>query len=105
MLGNDVFMTEEAFLNGWKASVLGAAHIGVAKPAVDLLHSRMDSVAERDGLLWPDSQARKAIHKIKHDGKDEASKEEQEETPPHGLSFYALLMIPLLVHCSRRFTG
>jgi hypothetical protein len=51
VIGNDVLVTVKAFFHRRYAWIGGAGHIGVAELALDLFHSCVDPVAERDRLL------------------------------------------------------
>ena len=50
----DVVVAEEAFLYGRQPGILRTRNIRVAEAAVDLLHPRMDPVAESYGLAGAD---------------------------------------------------
>ena len=54
MIRNDVFMAIETLLDRWKPRVLRTLDIGMAEPAVDLLHPRMYAMAEVNWLNGPD---------------------------------------------------
>jgi hypothetical protein len=51
MADNDVLVTVKAFLNRRDAGEMRTAHIGMTEFALDLFHSCMNPVAERDRLL------------------------------------------------------
>ncbi len=54
MLGNDVFMAEQALPHRRNAGLSGSLHKGVAEPTTDSLDPCMDPVAEIYRLLWAD---------------------------------------------------
>ena len=71
MLGNDVLVAVETLLHGGNPGVGRALHPGMAEPAGDLLHPRMDPVTEVDGLLGADIPSWIEIIKVSHGGKEE----------------------------------
>jgi len=69
MQRDDISMAVETFFYAWDPCILGAAHKGVAKTAIDLLDPCMDPMAEKDGLSRPDGPMRILEEKIGHHGK------------------------------------
>jgi hypothetical protein len=72
MIGDHISMTVEALLHGRHTRKGGAAHIGMAESALDLLHAGMNPVAEGDGLFRTETGRRVNVKKI-----EEARKEDQ----------------------------
>jgi hypothetical protein len=63
---NNVLMTEKALFYRREPCIPGSLHIRMAEPAIDLLHSRMNPVAEENGLFHAQSLIRVDIEKIYH---------------------------------------
>ena len=82
VLGDDVLMAKEAFLNRWNSRILGALHKGVTEAAVDFFYACMDAVAERNGLPRPDRPARISEHEVCHQGKEQCRKDEPKVFSP-----------------------
>ena len=70
MIRYDILVAEETLLHRGHSRLLGPGYIGVAEAAVDLLHSRVDPVAERYGLTRPDALLRIGIIQGEHGGKE-----------------------------------
>jgi hypothetical protein len=67
MIGDDVFMTIEAFLHRRNARMFGTGYVWVTEFALDLLHARMHTVTERYGLFRTDVRARRHVEQVKKD--------------------------------------
>ena len=63
MVGNNIFMTMQAFFHCRDSGMIGIGHVGVAILALDLFYAAMNVMAERDGLLRPDMGLRRGIEK------------------------------------------
>ena len=78
-IGNNVFMTVEAFLNRRYSGKYRPADIGVAKLTLNRLDTRVNAVAEGDGLFGADSDRRRVIKKI-----EKTQHQENTEAGPKG---------------------
>jgi len=58
VIGNDVFVTVQAFFNRGNSRINRPFHIRMAEAALDRLDTGMDPVAERDRLFGTDSSCR-----------------------------------------------
>jgi hypothetical protein len=65
MIGNNVFMAVETLLHRGEPRVAGARHIGMTEGTLDLLDSRMHTMAEGDGLLGTQVFCRRYVKQIK----------------------------------------
>jgi hypothetical protein len=74
-----VLVAIEALLHGRYPRKGGAVHIGVAELALDLLHSRVDSVAERDRLLRAKAFDRHGIKQVEAQGDDPHATHDQQD--------------------------
>jgi hypothetical protein len=68
MVRYDILVAEEALFYGGQAGILRPADIRVAEAAVDLLHPRVDPVAERDGLAGAHREGRIGPVQKAHEG-------------------------------------
>lgn len=64
VIGNDVFVTVQAFFNRGNSWMNRSFHIRMAEPTLDGLDTGMDPVAERDRLLGTDSGGWRHVKKI-----------------------------------------
>ena len=69
VLGDDVGMAKETFLHGGNPRIPRSLRKGMTEPTVDLFDPGMHPVAEKDGLLRPQSRFRIIIQEIDHGGK------------------------------------
>ena len=65
MIGDNVFMTIEAFLYRRNAGIFGTGYIWVTELAMDLLHTRVYTVTERYGLFRAHVRARRHVEQVK----------------------------------------
>jgi len=65
VIGNNVLVTVKTFFHSGYPRVGGAVHIRVTELALDLFHSCVDPVAERDRLLRAEVFDRHEVEKIK----------------------------------------
>jgi hypothetical protein len=63
MVGNNIFMAVQAFSHCRYAGKIGIGHVGVTVLALDLFHTAMNIVAERDGLFRSDGALRQLVKK------------------------------------------
>jgi hypothetical protein len=63
---DNVLMTEKAFFHRRESCIPGSFHIRMAESAVDLLHARMNPVAEVNRLFRAQSLTRVDIEEIQH---------------------------------------
>jgi hypothetical protein len=79
VISNNVLVTVQALLHGRDPREGGAVHIGVAELALDLLHSRVNPVAERDRLFRAEAFDGHDIKKVKTQGDDPHATHDQQE--------------------------
>ena len=91
MQRDDISMAVETFFYGWDSCVLGAAHKGVAKTAIDLFDPCMDPMTEKDRLPWANGPMRILEEKIGHHCKKKAG---QSQPKKAALSTLLLFLIP-----------
>jgi hypothetical protein len=72
VLRDDILMAEKTFLHRRKSGALRPFHIRVAETAIDGFAPRMNPVAEKNGLLWPDRPVRISEHVIRHHRKQKS---------------------------------
>jgi hypothetical protein len=66
MLGNNVFVAEQAFPHCRNPCLSGSLHKGMTEPATDLLDSCVNPVAKIDRLFWTDGSMGINIKEIEH---------------------------------------
>ena len=64
MIGDHISMTIEALFHGRDTRKDRTVHIGMAEPALDVLHAGMNPVAEGDGLFRSETGRRVNVKKI-----------------------------------------
>jgi len=79
VISNDVFVTVKAFFHSRNPRVRGAAHIRVTELALDLLHPRVDPVAEGNRLLRPQVFERHEVKKVKAGCDDSRAAEDHQD--------------------------
>src|SRR5512143_1039220 len=72
MIGDNIGMAEEAFLHGRDPGIPRPVYKRMTEPAIDLLYSRMDAMAEKNRLLRAEVAFGVIIIKIDHPGKDKS---------------------------------
>jgi len=120
VFGYDVLVAEEAFPYLRNARVPGSFRIGMAKSAIDLLHSSMNPMTEKDGLFGTDFSFGKQVIEVEQsqDGK-EGTADPQISPRQTGLSLYFVfshlrsesrvygifhLVLFTILHCSHRLS-
>jgi hypothetical protein len=84
MLGNDVRVTEKTECHSRDSCILRSVHIRMAEPAVDLLHPRMNAMAEIDRLLRSKPLFRVDVVKVEHHPRQDRHKKQRENPVTSG---------------------
>jgi hypothetical protein len=79
VIGNNVLVTVKTFFHSGYPRVGGAVHIRVAELALDLFHTGVDPVAERNGLLRAEVFDRHEVEMIKPGHDDSHAAEDQHD--------------------------
>ena len=79
MIGNNVLVAVKTFFHSRDAREVGAVHIRMTEFTLDLLHSCVDPVAERDRLLRAEVFDRPEVKKVKAGQNDSQTGEDQQD--------------------------
>jgi hypothetical protein len=79
MIGYNVLVTVKAFFHSGYPRISGAAHVRVTELALDLLHTSVDPVAERDRLLRAEVSQGHEVKKVKAGHDDSRTAEDQQD--------------------------